>query len=107
GSGNITNHGVTLKQRAGDLAPDQAETDEHWQLAHRARWVAEEAVRRMERAFGTGFDSHATAAQGLLYAGYANRLLGENMCVAVIDGGAAQDRRVHFERAREAFTRAL
>jgi hypothetical protein len=107
GSGNITQFGVTLKQRAGDLAPEQGETDEHWQLAHQARWVAEEAVRRMERAFGAQFDSHPLAATGLLYAGYANRLLGENMCVAVIDGGPAQDRRIHFERAEDAFSRAL
>ena len=109
GSGNITvtSFGVTLKQRAGDLAPDQAETNEHWERAHTARWVAEESVRRLHTVLGDDFDSDPLAAQALLYVGYANRLLGENMCVAVIDGGAAESRDVHFERARAAFTEAL
>lgn len=107
GSGNITNHGVTLKQRAGDLAPDNGETDEHWQRAHTARWVAEESVRRMQEAVGDQFNSSALAAQALLHVGYSNRLLGENMCVAVINGGAAQPRAVHFDRAKAAFTQAM
>lgn len=107
GSGNITTMGVTLKQRAGDLAPEQAETNEHWQYAHTARWVAEESVKRMTEAIGEEFDSSPMAAQALIYVGFANRLLGENMCVAVIDGGAAQPRTVHFERAVAAFTRAV
>jgi starch-binding outer membrane protein, SusD/RagB family len=107
GSGNITLFGVTLKQRDGDLAPEQAETDEHWQLAQTARWVAEESVRRMESALGDEFSSDSLAAQGLLYVGYSNRLLAENMCVAVIDGGPAEPRTVYLDRALAAFTSAI
>jgi hypothetical protein len=107
GSGNITQFGVTLKQRAGDLAPEQAETDEHWQRGQTARWVAEESVRRLQVAAGAGFSASPLAAQSLVYVGFANRLLGENMCVAVIDGGAAQSRTVSLERAKAAFTQAI
>jgi starch-binding outer membrane protein, SusD/RagB family len=107
GSGNITQFGVTLKQRDGDLAPEQAETDEHWQRSQAARWVAEESVNRMRNVLGGEFSSEPLAAQALLYAGYSNRLLGENMCVAVIDAGPQQSRIVHFERAKAAFTEAI
>jgi hypothetical protein len=107
GSGNITQFGVTLKQRAGDLAPEQAEADEHWQRGQTARWVAEESVRRMQTAIGAKFASDPIAAQALVYVGFANRLLGENMCTAVIDGGAAQPRTVHLDRAKAAFTQAI
>jgi SusD family. len=107
GSGNITQFGVTLKQRDGDLAPEQAETDEHWQRSQAARWVSEESVNRMRDVFGADFSSQPLAAQALLYVGYSNRLLGENMCVAVIDAGPVQPRTVHFERAKAAFTEAI
>ncbi len=107
GSGSITMFGVTLKQRDGDLAPEQAETDEHWQRSQSARWVSEESVNRMREVFGADFSSHTLAAQAWLYAGYSNRLLGENMCAAVIDGGPLQPRTVYFERAKAAFTEAM
>ncbi len=107
GSGSITMFGVTLKQRDGDLAPEQAETDEHWQRSQSARWVSEESVNRMREVFGADFSSHKLAAQALLYVGYSNRLLGENMCAAVIDGGPLQPRTVYFERAKAAFTEAI
>jgi len=54
-----------------------------------------------------GIANYAPAAQLALWAGYANRLLGENMCVAVIDGGAAQSYKVHLERAEQYFGTAL
>lgn len=107
GSGNITQFGVTLLQREGTLSPNEDETDEHWSRAQRARWVAEEAVRRIEGALGEEFGRSALAARALLYVGYANRLLGENMCAAVIDGGGAEPRSVYFDRAHAAFSRAV
>lgn len=107
GSGNITQFGVTLKQRLGILAPDQAETDEQYFRSQKARWMAEESVRRMQVAYGDKFAKDSLAAKALLYVGFANRLLGENMCVAVIDGGVAQPREVFLTRAKAAFTQAI
>lgn len=99
--------GISVLQRQGILDPGLEEADIYWQYAQQARWVAEDGVRRLREALGPGFDSSPLAARALLFAGYANRLLGENMCEAVIDGGPAVPRRVSFERAETAFTEAF
>lgn len=80
--------------------------DNTWVESHRARWVAEDGVRRFQEAM-EDFASSELAAQALLYAGYANRALGENMCEAVIDGGAIEPRTAHLERAEAHFTEAM
>jgi hypothetical protein len=107
GSGSTALFGITVKQRSGLLDPAFAETNDHWQFAQQARWVAEDGVRRMRDALGPDFASSALAAEALVHAGFANRLLGENMCDAVIDGGPKQPRRVYFERAETAFSEAI
>ncbi len=81
----------------GTMIPTDA--DEYWETGHRARWVAEDGIRRMEAA---GHES-ALLARAYLLAGFSNRLLGEHFCSAVIDGGAIQPNTVHFERARAQF----
>jgi hypothetical protein len=106
GSGSqFMGFGITLSQRNGILDP--VEADEHWSHAQRARWVAEDGVRRMRAVLGDDFATSELAARALLHVGFANRLLGENMCLAVIDGGAPQPREKSFERAVEAFDEAL
>lgn len=99
--------GMTFRQGAGILGPALEETNDHWQLSQQARWVAEDGVRRIRATLGTQFRTSALAAQALLHVGFSNRMLGENMCVAVIDGGAAGARSLHFERADAAFTEAI
>jgi hypothetical protein len=47
------------------------------------------------------------AVEAALWAGYANRLLGENWCEAVIDGGSAEPGSVWLERAEEWFSTAI
>jgi hypothetical protein len=105
GSGTQTDVGTTLSQRNGILEP--VETDEHWNSAQRARWVSEDGVRRMREVLGDGFATSDLAARALLHVGFSNRLLGENMCFAVFDGGPALPRERSFERAEAAFTEAL
>jgi hypothetical protein len=104
-SGGAVN--ITLLQRSGILDPATDETSDHWQYAQQARWVAEDGVRRMRETLGVRFASSALAAEALVYVGYSNRLLGENMCVGVIDGGPAQPRAVYFQRAEAGFTEAI
>jgi hypothetical protein len=104
GSGSF---GWSDVQQAGILDPGLSEADQHWGAAQQARWVAEDGVRRLRLVLGEGFGGSPDAARGLLFAGFANRLLGENMCDAVVDGGGVQPRRVSFERAEAAFTEAL
>jgi hypothetical protein len=99
-------HPVKLPVDPGQLTvlgiPDNA-----WNSAQLARWVAEDAVRRFRDVMGAQFDSYDLGAKALLYAGYANRLLGENMCETVINGGAASNYQDYFRRADSALTEAI
>ena len=104
-AGSIGNFGITPAQKTGRLNAN--DNDTHWSNAQRARWVAESGIERMREELGEGFSRDTLAAEALLWAGFANRLLGENMCEAVIDSGAAQPGRVSFERAEADFTEAL
>jgi len=61
----------------------------------------------VKRVAATTTSTNATLAQGLIWAGYANRLLGENFCDGVINGGPAQPYTVYLERAEANFTEAI
>jgi hypothetical protein len=106
-SGSMALFGITVKQRAGLLDPATNETNDHWQFSQQARWVAEDGVRRMRVTLGDKFGTTALAAEALVYVGYTNRLLGENMCDGVIDGGPIEPRTVYFTRAQAAFGEAM
>lgn len=106
-SGSMALFGITVRQRAGVLDPATSETNDHWQFAQQARWVAEDGVRRMRLTLGDKFGTSALAAEALVYVGYSNRLLGENMCDGVIDDGPIESRTVYFTRAQAAFSEAI
>lgn len=109
-AGNVCSFGITALQTQGILGSEDWEEycSSTWTTPHRARWVAEDGVRRMRATVGdTEFASYAHAANMLLAVGYSNRLLGDNMCFAVIDGGPAEPNTVHWDRAEAAFTEAL
>lgn len=78
-----------------------------WNNAQRARWVADDAVRRLREGLGESFVGNPNAARALLWQGYAYRLIGENWCDAVINGGAPQPSSVFFDRAEAAFGEAI
>lgn len=78
-----------------------------WASMHRARWVAEQGIERMKTVLGAAFEADPLAVRAHIYAGLANRLLGEHVCDAVIDGGPVQPQAVHFQRAEAQFTEAL
>jgi len=93
---------------------DLPEIADLWAEGSRARWTAEDMVRRLDRMIArAGEDDSAEVAtwqdylaESLIWAGYSNRVLGENFCDAVIDAGPLQPSSAFFERAREQFTRA-
>src|SRR5690625_7347410 len=58
--------------------------------AQRARWVAESGIERIENLLGEEFNQSEYAARAKLYAGYANRILGEHSCEAVRGEGSAE-----------------
>jgi hypothetical protein len=60
----------------------------------------------MQNVLGAAFETNVNTPRAYLYAGFANRLLGENVCTGVIDGGPAQSDSVYFQRADSLFTRS-
>lgn len=105
-SGGYIAQGVTPAEEDGVLLP--SEQNSGWSLAHRARWVAEDGIRRMEEALGESEATNSSlVGKAYLWAGMSNRLLGENMCVAIIDRGAATDHKTHFERADAQLSQAI
>jgi len=99
------NFAAERKFYAGTIGAEDVGLD--WSRMHTARWTAEQGLERMKTVLGTNFETNTNTPRAYLYAGFANRLLGENVCNAVIDGGPSQPNSVHFVRAESLFTRAL
>ena len=99
-----TGQELTTATRAGRLISSDVSTQ--WTRAQQARWIAEDAIKRFT-ALGPGKVAAPVVALANLWAGYANRLLGENMCEAVFDGGPKEPYVKYFERAQTAFTNAI
>lgn len=115
-AGSTGSFGISNRWQSGELNADDADLNTHWEQAQRARWLAEETIRRLEAAGppvpGDGSVINAAQFANLLqlayvYAGYANKLLGENMCAAVIDGSAELPNAIFFARAESLFTKAI
>jgi hypothetical protein len=64
-------------------------------------------VARIKRVLGATATNNVNLAQALIWAGYANRHLGENFCEGVINGGPAQPYTVYLERAEADLTEAI
>ena len=80
-----------------------------WNSAQLARWAAENARIRFERVLpeisgAPAFASYGLAAEATLLAGYANRMIGENFCQAVFDGGGVESFTAALNRAEAHFT---
>lgn len=105
-SGNPGTCGVSVQEGRGNLRPD--ETSGVWNLAQNARWVAEDAIVRFDSTMESGtFESSPFVAEAAVWAGFANRTMGEHFCRAVIDGGSPQPHTTFFERAEQYFTQGL
>lgn len=95
----------TRNYSEGIIRSDQVDT--HWNQVQRARWVAEDGLRRMERVWGQSeMDQSELAVRARLVAGFANRMKGEFFCEAVFDGGPAEPHTAAFDRAEEHFSEA-
>jgi starch-binding outer membrane protein, SusD/RagB family len=87
---------------------NEEDVNTQWAGMQRARWVAEHGIERIKAIPGyTTYNTDSVAARANLLAGFANRLLGENVCSTTIDGGPEQPNTVHFSRAETYFTEAL
>ncbi len=102
--GTIGSYGFNVNFQAGNMDWTESGPNGAYANIQQARWVSEEAVRRLT--------DEGNADPKLLYrayldGGYANRILGENWCESVIDGGALGPGDVYFKRAEDEFSSAL
>ena len=105
-AGSTGSFGISVNVQNGRLTDD--ESGDLWERGQRARWTAETGAERIKRVLGDAdYAKSPQAAQILVWGGYANRLLGENMCTGVIDGGPAEDSKVYLTRAEAMFTSAI
>jgi hypothetical protein len=107
-AGSTGSFGIPTYIQAGRF--DEGDTGD-WNAASQARWTAEDAVRRFEEVLpqiegAPSADSYEPLARAALWAGYANRLLGENFCQVVFDQGSPEAHTAAFARAEQWFTRA-
>jgi hypothetical protein len=116
-AGSTGSYGIPPDVQAGFLTDDASDDD--WASANQARYAPEAAVARFRRVMpDTLFRKSPLVAQAYLYAGFANRLLGENFCQSVIPvelpgtqyalaPGSLGPHTLYFLRADTAFTNAI
>jgi starch-binding outer membrane protein, SusD/RagB family len=105
-SGSTFSYGISPRAQRG-LLPDD-ETDTYWNFAQRARWSSARGIERLQNTLEQQeFDQSELITLAYLWQGYSNRLMGENFCQAVIDGGPAESYTVFLNHAETAFTNAL
>ncbi|MEJ2238815.1 MAG: RagB/SusD family nutrient uptake outer membrane protein [Gemmatimonadales bacterium] len=108
-AGSTGSYGIESYIQAGEFR----ETDTgDWNAAQEARWTAENAVDRFrivltEIPDAPAFNSYGPAAKALVWAGFANRLLGENFCQVTFDGGPLRPHTDAFLRADSLFAEAI
>lgn len=104
-AGATGNCGITNAQRLGKLLPSGVNTQ--WNWAQRARWLAQKTVKRIKSYYKDNFKTKKVAGLALLFNGYALRLLGDNFCITIINGGPPKDNTIYFKRAEKRFTKAI
>jgi hypothetical protein len=104
-SGTTGSYGQSISIQAGSIPYNDSGNNSLYENLQQARWIGEEAVRRLtDPAAKTTPD---LITRSYLWAAFANRMLGENYCQAVIDGGPLQPGSVYFARADSEFTKAI
>src|SRR5690625_149608 len=97
----------------GNVLDSWPEIDELWGEASRARWTAEDLAERLDRVIPKAEDEVEERnllehqVEAIIWAGFANRMLGDNFCEAVINSGPVEPHTSFSDRAESHFTRAL
>lgn len=89
---------------------DWAEAQSRWGEASQARWVSERGIERVRSILEEGGEDPSSSehiARLMMWAGHANRMMGDHFCNAVVNGGEMQSNTVFYERAEDHFTEAL
>jgi starch-binding outer membrane protein, SusD/RagB family len=106
-AGSTGSFGIPPQVQLGQLNPQDTEDD--WTSSNHARFVAEDAIRRFNAIGGAPAQ---LVAEARVYAGYANRLLGETFCESVLPTatgapGSGGQHWAYFQRADSHFTNAI
>ncbi len=88
----------------GRLLPEDGQYN--WDLIQTAVWVAEHGVERLMRTQPDSL-TNPLVAGAHLWAGFANRVAGDHLCVAIFDGGAPTPLNDYYTRAVTHFNRAM
>src|SRR5216110_3263481 len=117
-AGSTGSYGIPTDVQTG--LPTDATMNADWTSSNIARYAPEAAVFRFRRVMpDTLFAKSLFVGQAYLYAGFANRLLGENFCQSVIPveipdptqyrigPGSLGPQTLYFRRADTAFTNAI
>lgn len=108
-AGDESNHGGSYGAEQvwvkGIIRPE--DVNGLWAGLHQVRFEAESGIDRMKAMTGFSYDNSALAARANMFAGMANRTLGETTCEAVFNNGPAQDYKAYFSRAEAYFTEAI
>ena len=99
--GDTNSHSPRLQ--AGTLPSE--EMDDYWIPVQQARFIAEDALDRFQS--GDVDADPELVARAMIWAGFANKLLGENFCEIVINGGEGQPPSAALQRAEAHFTAAI
>lgn len=105
-TGTSGQFGIEPRNWVGFLVTEEQGTV--WNTLQQARWLGDQVVTRMRGILGeAAFAKHPLAAEALVWRGFAYRVLGENMCFSVIDGGPLNPAAEDVQRAESTFTAAL
>lgn len=107
--GNTGAYGFNLRILFGGEMPYDLSGSE-WSQVQQSRYIAENAIYRFvdQNAIpAANRPTSTTLAEAYLWAGFANRVLGEFSCYAVFDGGPLEPASKHLVRAADQFTKAL
>ena len=105
-AGSTGSFGITVQEQLGKLIPE--ESNDFWDRTQRARFEAESGVDRFKSTLlPADYAKSTQVGQILLWAAYANRMFGENMCDVTFNAGPKQAYTVALTRAESLFTEAF
>jgi starch-binding outer membrane protein, SusD/RagB family len=91
----------------GQNRDDWAESHLRWAEPAQARWTLNRAIERVSAVTPRDPAADPNIALLNLYGGFASRVLGDNFCDAVRDGGPPEPFHVYHVEAEQKFTQAI